>query len=368
MINLKILLIITKGEVGGAQVSVYNLAKGLKQKGHNVTVAFGKGNFLENKLKTEKINLVNFKNLLRTNNIFKNFLFLFEIKKFLDNNKFDIAHFNSANALFGAVGAKLSRNKPKTIFTVHGLSVLDKNYKTSFLIKKLYYLFFKIFLKFIDKTIFVSQANLQEACAQKITKRGQVIYNGLGALSFLEKTVARQALSKFCQIDLNDSFLIGSVGRLAFPKNYSFLINIFPEIKKIKPLAKIVIIGSGPEKKIIQQLIQELNFEKDIYLINAQEMAVQYLLAFDVFVLPSVYEGLPITLLEARQANIPILASDVGGNREILLDDKFLFTVNDAHDFLKKFIALPATPYNYPLNSNFSLDKMIKEYLKIYQS
>ncbi|MFH1661874.1 MAG: glycosyltransferase [Candidatus Falkowbacteria bacterium] len=384
MTNLKILLIITKGEVGGAQVSVYNLAKGLKQKGHNVTVAFGKGNFLENKLKTEKINLVNFKNLLRTNNIFKNFLFLFEIKKFLDNNKFDIAHFNSANALFGAVGAKLSRNKPKTIFTVHGLSVLDKNYKTSFLIKKLYYLFFKIFLKFIDKTIFVSNANLKVAAeigirtlsdkpdSVLIPISAAVIYNGIDKnnLNFLSKKQALNFLSNKLNINLSNFFIIGSVGRLAYPKNYEFLINNFLKIKEINSKIKLIIIGDGPDKLKYQKLIKQLELNDNIYLTGSLENASRYLKAFDLFVLPSIYEGLPITLIECLMTEIPVLVSNVGGNKEIVEDKRYLYALNNKTEFLEKIGYILNNLDKFQVSdvrkNKFSLDKMVKKYEEVY--
>ena len=129
---MNILLVITKGDVGGAQVVVYNMARALKEKGHIVTVGMGEGEFLKNKLEEINIPVHIFKNLKRTNNPFKNIKFIFEIKKYLDKNQFDIVHFNSSNSLFGAIGAKISKNKIKTIFTFHGLSILDSRYKNIF--------------------------------------------------------------------------------------------------------------------------------------------------------------------------------------------------------------------------------------------
>lgn len=367
---MKILLVITSGDLGGAQNFLINLAIGLKTQGHQVLVGMGAGEYLEKKLITNKINYQKFSYLRRTNNPLNNLLFVWQFKKFLDHQQFNIVHFNSSNTLLGVISNYWSKNKARSVFTVHGLSILDPLAQINCFKKFIYFIYFKYLLKLVDQIIFVSQSNLREAYVQKITNRGQVIYNGieLSTSFFLEKNIARQALSELCQTDLNNSFLIGSIGRLASPKNYSFLINVFSEIKKIKPLAKIVIIGSGPEEKDIQRLIQKLNFKTDIYLVGTQDKAARYSLAFDVFVLPSIYEGLSITLLEAQQANIPILASDVGGNREVLQDSKFLFTVNDTSDFLKKFTELPSATYNYPKNVNFSLDKMIKEYLKVYQN
>jgi glycosyltransferase involved in cell wall biosynthesis len=357
---MKVLIVITHGNIGGATNSVFYLAKGLKDKGINVKVGFGDGEYLKEKLEKEKIEFVNFKWLKRTHNPFSNLFFIFEIKKFLDKEQFDICHFNSTNALFGAIGAKISKSKPKTVFTVHGLSILDPNYIKNLWLKPIYWLIFKFLLSFIDLPIFVSNKNLEDAEKIKLVKNGVVIYNGIPELEFLEREIARKFFEEKIKIDLKDKFLIGSIGRLDYQKNYEFLIEVFPEILKIKPEAIALIVGEGDERKKLENLIEKANLKEKIFLIGELKDASKYSRAFDLFILPSRYEGLSITLIEALFAQIPILASDVGGNKEII-DEECVF--KNKEEFLEKIEKLKIPKFK----DIFRIEKMCSNHLELYQ-
>lgn len=359
---MKILIIITKGNIGGATNFVFWLAEKLKEKGIEVKVGFGEGEYLKENLKKEKIDFINFHWLKRTKNPLANLLFIFEIKKFLEKEKFNVVHFNSTNALFGAIGAKISKSKPKTIFTFHGLSILDPNYKTPF--KWFYFLIFKFLLKFIDIPVFVCQANLKWAKEKKLIKEGVVIYNGIETPEFLERELARRFFERKIKISLKDRFLIGSIGRLDYSKNYEFLIKIFPEILKVKPETILIIIGEGQERKKLERLIEKLNLKEKIFLIGEIKDASKYLRGFDLFVLPSRYEGLAITLIETLFAQIPVLASNVGGNEEIV-GKECVFELNHKKEFLEKLKEpkIPKTPLEI-----FKIERMLGNYLKLYQS
>jgi len=138
----------------------------------------------------------------------------------------------------------------------------------------------------------------------------------------LERETARKFLEEKIKINLKDKFLIGSIGRLDYSKNYEFLIKVFPEILKVKPEAIAIVIGEGPERKKLENLIEKGDLKEKIFLIGELKDASKYLKAFDLFVLPSRYEGLSIILIESLFAQIPILASDVGGKK---LQEKILF-------------------------------------------
>jgi len=357
---MKVLICITHGNIGGATNFVFWLAKGLKERGVEVKVGFGEGDYLKEKLEKEKIEFVNFKWLKRTHNPLSNLFFIFEIKKFLDKEKFDVCHFNSTNALFGAISAKISKSKPKTVFTIHGLSILDPNYKKNFWLKPFYWLIFKFLLSFVDIPIFVSNKNLEDAKKLKLVKNGVVIYNGIPEPEFLEREIARKFFEEKIKVDLKNKFLIGSIGRLDYQKNYEFLINIFPEILKIKPEAIAIIVGEGPERKRLENLLEKLNLKQKIFLIGELKDASKYLKAFDLFIFPSRYEGLSITLIEALFAQIPILASDVGGNKEIV-GKECIF--KNEKEFLEKVKKLKIPK----CQDIFRIEKMYFNYLELYQ-
>lgn len=368
---MKILIVVTHGNIGGTANFVFSLAKELQNKNIIIKIGFGEGNYLKEKLDKENIPYLNFKWLRRTHNPFSNLFFIFEIKKFLDKEKFDIVHLNSTNALFGAVGAKLSKNKPKTVFNFHGLSVLDINYKKNFLLKPLYFLTFKFLNYFIDAPVFTSYENLKFAQKNKlIHNQGIIIYNGISKPKFLSKENAKNFLKKEFKINLENKFIIGSIGRLDYSKNYQFLIKIFPQILKINKNAICIIIGDGNEIVNLKNLIKKYNLKEKIFLTGEIKNANKYLKAFDIFILPSKYEGLSISLIEALFAQIPILASGVGGNQEII-DKKFIYKLNNEKDFLEKF---------YQINKNkkyfnkkfielkkFNVKNMVNSYFKLYK-
>ncbi len=369
----EILIIVTKGEVGGAQAFVFNLAQGLKQDGFNITVGFGQGDNLKHKLNKSGISFVNFKYLRRTHNPFKNLFFIWELYKFCSQNKFDIVHFNSSNSLVGALGAKLSKNKPKIIFTAHGLSMLDKNYKARSLLKTIYYLFFKFFFLFVDRVVFVSKKNMESAKSIKLVKKSDVAFNGLdnNDLNFLDRREARNFLANLLGIKIsNNDLLIGSIGRLAYPKNYEFLIKIFSDIKKVHPSIKLIIIGDGPNRKKYKKLIKKYNLEENIYLAGEISEASRYLKAFDLFVLPSIYEGLSITLIESLFAKVPMLVSDVGGNKEIVSNENCRYKLNNKKEFLEKMNYILKNKNKFACSnefvSQFELERMIEAYKRIY--
>ncbi len=363
---MKILLIITHGKIGGATNSVFWLAKGLKEKNIDVYVGFGEGDYLKEKLNLEKIPFYNFKWLKRTHNPLINLFFVFEIKRFLDKEKFDIVHFNSTNALFGTIGAKFSKNKPKTIFTFRGLSVLDPNYKKNLYLKIIYWVIFKFLLWFINIPVFVCKDNFKKAKKIKLAKKGVIIYNGIPESEFLRKEEIIKFFEERLNISLKDKFIIGSIERLDYSKNYEFLISVLPKILKIKENAILLIIGDGPEKKKLEKLIKKLELQNKIFLLGEIENASKYLKGFDLFILPSRYEGLSITLIEALFAQVSILASDVGGNKEIV-GEKSVFKSQNKTDFIEKFKnILISANLNNKAKEIFSIKSVVENYLSLY--
>ncbi|MEG8988774.1 glycosyltransferase [Ignavibacteria bacterium 4148-Me] len=373
---MKVLLVITKSEIGGAQVFVLNLAKSLKKLGVDVHVAAGEGNFLFNELTKYDIPHFYLNSLKRDISIFNALYFIFDLYKLLKKNDFDIIHLNSTNTLLGTLSAHLLKKRPKIIFTFHGLSLLDKNYKSNPILKLLSKFYFKLLIRLIDKSIFVSQLNYNEAKKYKLVDAGEIVYNGLceSELSFLAREDAIKFFSTKCNFDLSNFFLIGSAGRLSYPKNYEFLILNYIKIKKAIPESKVIIIGDGPNFNLYQKMIKKLGIENDFFLVGGIKNSYKYIKAFDVFTLPSCYEGLSISLIEAIFAEIPILASDVGGNREIVNDNyDQLYQLDNIEEYISKLIKIKNNKsqyqkYNANMKNRFSLKDMADKYYRVYQN
>lgn len=120
-----------------------------------------------------------------------------------------------------------------------------------------------------------------------------------------KRKVARQSLS----IDSN-TILIGHVGRFIALKNHSYLIDIFNEFHKVTPNSKLLLVGDGELLTEIREKSNELGLEEDVIYAGIREDIPFLLQAMDIFVMPSLFEGLPVTLVEAQACGLPILASD----------------------------------------------------------
>jgi glycosyltransferase involved in cell wall biosynthesis len=110
---------------------------------------------------------------------------------------------------------------------------------------------------------------------------------------------------------LSDSFVVGHIGRLTEQKNPLFLLDVFFEILKIKPSAKLLLVGDGNLREEVMKKIKYLHLEDNvIYLGRTEEIRPLYN-AMDVFLLPSLYEGLPVVGVEAECSGLPVVFSSM---------------------------------------------------------
>ncbi len=121
-------------------------------------------------------------------------------------------------------------------------------------------------------------------------------------------------LVDFCKA----GFTVGSIGRLSEEKGHVYLVEAVSFLRDMYGNIRLVIIGEGPRKKSLEGRIAALGLQQRVLLPGYRANARQYLEHFGLFVLPSLTEGLPITLLEAMQSRVPIIATRVGGMPEAL--------------------------------------------------
>ena len=112
------------------------------------------------------------------------------------------------------------------------------------------------------------------------------------------------------ELGLGDSLVIGHVGRFNPPKNHRFLIEIFDKLKQKNTNVKLLLVGDGDGRGKIEDLVKEKNLQEDIKFLGMRDDVYNILQAMDVFVFPSLYEGLPVTLIEAQSAGLPCIISD----------------------------------------------------------
>ncbi|MCB9798598.1 glycosyltransferase [Candidatus Nomurabacteria bacterium] len=375
---MRILLLITKAEIGGAQTMTLTLAKGLQAMGHEVVVGFGKntGNFLPEVCAKNRIAAHAFEHLERSLNPLSLRSFTQEFKNFLAKESFDVVHLNSSNTLPAAKVIKQHFPKIKTVFTFRGLSYLDPGSKKP-LLRILFKIFFGHYLPYVDAPVFVSKTNRDYAHSIGLSKSQHVIYNA-PEVTFLKKLQSRETFAMWTKKDkafFERAKILGSIGRLAYPKNYEFILDNFQKLLIKNPGLIFVMIGSGPEKVKYQKIIAAHKLEDHVFIIENIDDAAKYIPGFDVFVLPSLYEGLSITLVEALKAGVPILTSNVGGSHEVVNDDLFqLYTSQNFEDFKTKLEAFlddehlysATVQSNLSFSTHFSSQTMVEEYFKVY--
>lgn len=135
--------------------------------------------------------------------------------------------------------------------------------------------------------------------------------------------------------------IILSIGRLVPWKGFKMLLKIMPELLKINPFFRLVIVGDGPEMKNLEKIKHNLGLEDKVFLVGkkSKEELKIYLKAADMFILNSGYEGFSHQILEAMSMEIPVLASVIGGNKEVIQsgENGLLFPYNDEF-YIKQFI------------------------------
>jgi glycosyltransferase involved in cell wall biosynthesis len=373
----KILYVITKSNWGGAQRYVFDLATSFAGK-CDVSVALGGEGQLKEKLQNAGIRVISLPYLARNVNPLADILAFKKLAELFKEEKPDIIHVNSSK--IGGLGALAGRiaKIPKIIFTAHGWAFREERPEYQ-----------KIAIKFLSwltvllshRVITVSERDEREALAMPFTKEKIIlIHNGIKEPKFLSKEAAREeilACNNLSPEQIPEKALwIGTIGELHKNKGHAYAIDA---LSKIPQNANVLffIVGAGEEKAALLQKISEYQLEKKIFLLGNMENASDIVGAFDVFLFPSVKEGLPFAILEAGMAGIPMIASAVGGIPEVITDmetgilirpkssDEIIRAVEyiighpiQAENFGKKLRAM--------IKKDFSLAKMLRETKGVY--
>jgi glycosyltransferase involved in cell wall biosynthesis len=234
-----------------------------------------------------------------------------QIIRLARENGFSVIHSHGykGNILLGFVPAKI--RKIPMVTTLHGWTSTK-----AFSKMRLYEWLDGFSLRFMDRVVLVSESMLSNRRLRNGRQqlRTVVINNGVPADVSEALVPPADPIAAFC----SSGFVVGSIGRLSPEKGHRLLVDAVHSIHAQGFPAKLVIIGEGPEREALQQKIGELGLEFHVLLPGYREYASRYLPFFDAFVLPSLTEGLPITILEAMRAGVPIVSTTVGGVPEVL--------------------------------------------------
>ncbi|HEY8541004.1 MAG TPA: glycosyltransferase [Pseudothermotoga sp.] len=311
----KILQLITRSDWAGGQKVLYTLVYGIKKyysEQFDIEVACGEENgMLIPELEKIGVEVHIIKDLVREISLIKDIKAFFQIKKLIKQGKYDIVHVHSSKAGFlGRIAARLCGIK-NIIYTVHGWWPIEQY---TGLKRKLFIMAERFAAKFCDKIVLLCNRDMQKAKNWKIGKEGQyiVIPNTIIPIEGIQKGKLRKELNI-----PNDIKIVGNVARLDPPKNPLRFLEVAKLIlKERKDVIFVWIGGSIVEdtygKQVEQWLAKNPDQAKFIHFLPFRKDAIELMADFDVFLLTSDAEGMPLVVLEAQSLGIPVVSTDVG--------------------------------------------------------
>jgi glycosyltransferase involved in cell wall biosynthesis len=338
MRKVNLLFIITKLELGGAQKQLIELISQVNSARYNLFLISAQHGILADH--PSAIKGLNFKKSLyleRPVNLFKDAAAIAEIASFIKKNKIDIVHTHSSKAgILGRLAAKLAKTSI-VVHTVHGWPF--HNYQSA--ITRSVYLWLERFAaRFTDKLIVVSYHDSRVGLENKIgpQEKYRLIRYGI---NFSEFTSKDGNIRK--ELGLKDSEpLVGTVACFKPQKSLCDFVQAAYHVSQVCPGTKFIIAGDGYMRKEVEEQIMRYKLEKDIILLGWRKDIPRVVSSLDVFVLTSLWEGLPIAVLEAMASSVPVVATNTGGISEVIVDGKngFLVTPRGIESLSQRVIAL----------------------------
>lgn len=249
------------------------------------------------------------------------FIGLLRLALYLRKEHIQILHSHFQVGTLIAILLKMSGCVRRIVRTAH----IDREWQRGWegpiqrlLIRGFIFLFFPLF---VDRECGVSQTAVDilnhRRLARWMKRNSPLIYN---AIDVPENPFTYNLTCEPEVMKNVDSFIIGSVGRLTEQKGYTYLINAVPHVLRDLPNARFWIAGQGPLYTSLQQQVRNLGVESQVELLGNRDDIPALLDRTDLFVLPSVYEGLPTVVLESMARGVPVIATDIPGTREIIRD------------------------------------------------
>lgn len=200
----------------------------------------------------------------------------------------------------------------------------------------------------------------------------KMIKNGIDINRFTYNESVRQEVRHNLHVD--KCFIVGHVGRFIWIKNHKFILDIFHELRIKVPNAKLVLVGDGILFTEIKQLVDNMGMTKDVLFLGLRSDIDQLLQGFDAFLMPSFYEGLPVSLVEAQCAGLPVFGSDTISQDTQITPNMHFISLDESAEIWAKHISDCCNEYmrnnmgNAIRKAGFDIQQTTVELTKIYLS
>lgn len=291
------------------------------------------------------------------NNIIK---YIRDLNKFFkEHTEYKIVHGHMASLGYIYLGIAKKYKVPVRIAHSHGTSYL----KT-----------LKGYVKFITFKFAKYKSNVNFACS---TEAGQYLFGKKRKFEFIPNAIDMQKFEYNKKIreevrrklGIDDKIVIGNVGRFNLQKNHKFIIDIFNGVRKKKKEVILLLVGDGELHKDIEKQIQQLGIEEDVKLLGVRKDTNELYQAMDIFLMPSLFEGLPLAGVEAQASNLKCFFSNTI-TREVQISNNIEFLSLELK--AEQWADIIIKNFNYDrknvkiTNRNFDIKNLAKQMEKRY--
>lgn len=372
---MKILMVITEADLGGAQRHVLDISKHFIGRGHQVIVAVG-GDHRElldaAAQMSPAVPTLRIRALRREIHPVRDARALVQLMRIIHSIKPDVVHCHSSKAgVIGSIAGRLSGTV--VVYTAHGFVFREDR---SRLERWCYRMIERVATWFRHRVIAVSRSDAEVAVAHGVVPvhKMTTIHNGIDeaiAETMLSRDEARAQLSAWCGVPLHDKKIALSIANFYPAKNIPLLLRAFEFVVRREPDARLVVIGDGEDRSACEHIIASTPaLTQTVFLIGKRLGAARVLRGADVMCLSSSKEGLPYVILEAKLAGVPVVATRVGGVPEFGEGDDLHLVVPHSAEMLAEKIALVLRGTGTPvtrLPQRFTLTGMATEIERLYE-
>ncbi|MCK9431384.1 MAG: glycosyltransferase family 4 protein [Candidatus Omnitrophica bacterium] len=378
MPKINLLYVVTKLELGGAQRHVLSLIRGLDKVKYNVCLfTSAKGLLINEASSIEGLSVKRSNFLERPVNPFKDILALVELYFFIRKHKIDIVHTHSSKAgILGRLAARFAGARV-ILHTVHGWSF--HNFQPA-AVSWFYVLCERLCACFTDRIIVVSVFDREKGLEHGVGKSEQyrLVRYGIDVMDFRVRN-RRFRMRESLELNNTDP-VVGMVACFKPQKAPLDFIELASLVRKDFPEVKFILVGDGRLSGKIFRRIKQLGIEKNMILSGWRRDIPMILSGLDVFVLTSLWEGVPIVALEAMAASVPLVVTDTGGIKEVITDGEngYLVEPRDIHSMHRYLVELLSDPRKRRdlagraaediSSEEFSAESMLKKVFSVYDS
>lgn len=354
---MKIMQVIPAFRLAGAEVMCENLCIALKNAGETVIAVslYSEKTAITGRLEKAGVRIEYLDKKLGFDSSI-----IFKLVRLFKREKPDVVHTHIYASKYGLIAAVLAGIEKK-VHTVHNVAQKEQG-NLGKKVNSFMYKHFDVVPVALSQEVRKSISDVYGLCEDSVP----TIFNGIDLSKCITKTNYKE----------NKIFTILHIGRFMQVKNHEILIRAFADFVKEHPCSKLQLLGEGELFSKMQNLAQTLGVAGKVDFLGLQSNVYPYLHDADVFCLPSEYEGVPMTLIEAMGTGLPIIASHVGGIPNMLEDRESTLLIEPKINELEE--AMETLYSSEELRAklgqaackrseDFSSEAMAKNYMKVYR-